>query len=242
MAETKTSGRTRAADQTPTARIRRRILASQNKFWHTSKIPGPESTIQHLLTQLNRDGELTHIRKGLYWRGTKTPLGMSPPPNDSLTIKIAKTATGIGPAGLSATNLLKLSTQIPRYSLIAVPNRAPTASGSVRFVSRAARTDRRTARLTSLEVALLEALEGWDRIIEIPMDEAWIKMSNLLTSKNLDAARLARAARTEPGSVRVRLAALLNESGYKEEAQKIPAADRRTVSAAKMDDFLNARK
>lgn len=240
MTNMKADGRTRGAAQTPVAKIRRRILASQNKFWHSSKLPGPESTIQHLLTQLDRDGELTHIRKGLYWRGTKTPLGMSPPPNDSLTNKITKTTNGIGPAGLSAANLLKLSTQIPRYSLIAVPNRAPTSSGSVKFVSRASRTDRRTARLTSHEVALLEALEGWDRIIEIPMDEAWIKMSKLLISKDLDATRLARAARTEPGSVRVRLSALLNDSGYKEEAKRIPTADRRTISGTRMSDFLNA--
>ena len=242
MTKMKEDGRIRGAAQTPAAKIRRRILASQNKFWHSSKLPGPESTIQHLLTQLDRDGELTHVRKGLYWRGTKTPLGMSPPPNDSLTNTIVKTANGIGPAGLSAANLLKLSTQVPRYSMIAVPHRAPTSLGSVTFVSRASRTDRRTARLTSHEVALLEALEGWDRIIEIPMDEAWIKMSKLLISKDLDAMRLARAARTEPGSVRVRLSALLNASGYKEEAKQIPTADRRTVAAARVSDFLNPQK
>lgn len=242
MTKIRVGSQTRAAGRNSAARIRRRILASQNKFWHTNRLAGPESTIQHLLTQLDRDGELTHIRKGLYWRGTKTPLGMSPPPNDSLTNKIAKTASGIGPAGLSAANLLKLSTQIPRYSLVAVPNRAPTSSGSVKFVSRASRTDRRTARLTSHEVALLEALEGWDRIIEIPMNEAWVKMSKLLISKDLDAARLARAARTEPGSVRVRLSALLSDSGYKEEAKRIPTADRRTVSGTRMSDFLNPQK
>ena len=242
MITTKSDTRSRTKGRTSAASLRRRILASQGKYWHASKLTGPESTIQHILTELERDGELIHIRKGLYWRGTKTPLGMSPPPGGSLTTKVAKTTNGIGPAGLSASNMLRLSTQIPRHSWIAVPNRAPTPTGTITFVSRAARTGRTSAKLTPLEVALLETLEGWDRIIEIPIDQAWKRMRTMLSSHEIDASRLAKAARTEPGLVRVRLSALLLSAGYEAEAKRIPKADRRTIACAKLSSLTSVSK
>lgn len=234
MTTSKLGIRSRTEGRASAASLRRRILASQGKYWHAGKLAGPESTIQHILTDLERDGELLHIRKGLYWRGTKTPIGMSPPPGGSLTTKIAKTTDGIGPAGLSASNMLSLSTQIPRHSWIAIPNRAPSSTGTIKFVSRAARKARVSAKLTPTEVALLETLEGWDQIIEIPIDQAWKRMRTILMSGEVDATRLAKAARTEPGLVRVRLSALLSSSGYEEDAKRIPSADRRTIASAQM--------
>ncbi|WP_006243293.1 hypothetical protein [Mycolicibacterium tusciae] len=56
---------------------RRSLLSSHNRFW-TADIDAPPSTAQHLLADLVTQGELRHIRKGLYWRGIKTPLGMAP--------------------------------------------------------------------------------------------------------------------------------------------------------------------
>ena len=242
MITDKLGTRSRTEGRISAASLRRRILASQGKYWHAGKLSGPASTIQHILTELERAGELIHLRKGLYWRGTKTPIGMSPPPSGSLTTKVAKTTNGIGPAGLSASNLLRLSTQIPKHSWIAIPNRAPTPSGTIKFVSRAARTGRASAKLTPLEVALLETLEGWDRIIEIPMEQAWKRMCTMLISNEIDASRLAKAARTEPGLVRVRLSALLSSSGFGDEAKRIPTADRRTVACAKLSSLASASK
>jgi hypothetical protein len=220
-------GARRAGPRSP----RDRILSSQDRFWRTNQISGPESTVQHLLAELTRADELVRVRKGLYWRGQSTPLGMSPPPVELLLSELVGTR-GVGPSGVSAANLLRLSTQIPRFHEIAVPCRPPVNTGPVKFVSRASRTRRRTARLTASEVALLETLDGWDRVIEIPMDEAWIRMRDLVASEQVSPTRLAQAAKTEPASVRARLAALLIAAGAPESAEAVPRTDPRTKSLA----------
>src|SRR3954454_11358664 len=111
------------------------IMRSCERFWAPSDLPGAESTVQHLLAELTRQGELRRVRRGLYWRGTKTPLGMSPPSTTALVARLAP-AKGSGPAGLSAANALRLSTQIPRRAQVAVPARAKRSTGAVEFVSR----------------------------------------------------------------------------------------------------------
>jgi hypothetical protein len=85
--------------------------------------------------------ELIRVRKGLYWRGVQTPLGMSPPHPDALVRELVG-SSAVGPAGLSAANALRLSTQVPRRAHVAVPARAPESTGLVRFVSRPTRTAR----------------------------------------------------------------------------------------------------
>lgn len=215
------------------ARTRELILGSTDRMWRPEDLSGPRSTAQHLLTELTRSGELRRVRKGLYWRGRKTPLGMSPPPPDAVISELAH-GRGVGPAGLSASHLLRLSTQVPRTSQVAVPARAPRGAGPISFVSRAARTGRRSAALTAAEVALLETLDGWTRVIEVPLPEAWDRLGDLLRNDpSIRPDRLARAARTEPGPVRVRLAALLEQSGFAELAHTVPGADPRTEKATR---------
>lgn len=51
---------------------RRSLLSSHNRFWKTADIDAPPSTVQHLLADLVTQGELRHIRKGLYWRHQDT--------------------------------------------------------------------------------------------------------------------------------------------------------------------------
>ena len=145
-----TSSATRLRDRQTPVRERRRVLRSHNRFWRPEDIAGSLSTKKHLLAALVEDGELRHIRRGLYWRGTRTPLGMSPPPTDALIRELAPGA-GVGPAGLYAANLLRLSTQVPRRAEIAVPMRAPQSLGSVKFVARPARSARVKAGLSPTE-------------------------------------------------------------------------------------------
>lgn len=220
---TRTHGATRA--------MRKRVLSSKSRFWRPSDLDGPESTVQHLLQQLVSEGELRHVRRGLYWRGTKTPLGMSPPPPD-LLIGAVTDVRGVGPAGLSAANELRLSTQLPRRSHVAVPGRAPKDLGGVTFLSRKSRTGRSSAALSRLEVAILEALESWESVLEVPPSQAWSTLAGLLADGTVRSDRLAKAARTEPASVRVRLTALLMATGHPEEAKRVPSADKRTVTTA----------
>jgi hypothetical protein len=210
---------------------RQRILASRHRFWRPTELSGPASTVQHLLAALTDDGELRRVRRGLYWRGVKTPLGMSPPPTDDLLHALVPGA-GVGPAGMSAANALRLSTQVPRAAEVAVPQRAPAEGGMLRFVSRAARTARLAAGLRPAEVALLEVLDSWDRVVEIPQAEAWARLVAMLKSGATRPERLAQAGRTEPGAARARLRQLLEASGYAELSERVPAPDRRTAAAA----------
>lgn len=213
-----------------TAKSRAKILRSRNQFWKPDQLPGASSTVQHLLTDLTKAGELRHVRKGLYWRGTQTPLGMSPPPAEALAAHIAP-AKGAGPAGLSAANMLRLSTQVPRKTQVAVPSRATRPTKTIEFVARPSRTCRRTADLNKIEVAVLEVL-GDLSTSELSPRETWARLTEVIRSANVRPDRLAKAAKTEPGTVRARLAELMRDGGYEKWAATIGAADRRVQQRA----------
>jgi len=156
---------------------------------------------------------------------------MAPPPTDALVGELAP-GPGVGPAGLYAANLLRLSTQVPRRAQVAVPSRAPESLGNIRFVTRSARSGRLKAGLDPAEVALLEVLGSWESTIELPAAEAWARLLELLSSGAARAKRLAQAGRTEPASTRARLRELLRAHGRDDLAEQVPAADRRTMAAA----------
>jgi hypothetical protein len=210
---------------------RRSIFASRNRFWRTSDMDTAPSTTQRLLAELVAQGELRHIRKGLYWRGIKTPLGMALPTPDALATELVG-RKGIGPAGLSAANALRLSTQIPRRAEYAVVGRPPTGGPMVHFVDRSARRGRAERALNSTEVAALEVLDGWDRVIETGPGEAMERLTGLITSGVIDPDRLAGASDTESGSARARLRHLLHRAGRADLADKMSAADPRVEAKA----------
>jgi hypothetical protein len=211
--------------------LRKSLLDSRDRFWRTSEIDAPASTVQHLLADLVSQGELHHIRKGLYWRGTRTPLGMSPPPPQALAVQLIGTP-GIGPAGLSAANALRLSTQVPRRAEYAVPARPPADAEALHFVNRSSRRRRADYELGPTEVAALEVLDGWDRIIETGPSLAMGRLGELIATGKLDAGQLAAAGDTEPGAARARLRHLLRHAGRAELAEKVAATDPRTEARA----------
>jgi hypothetical protein len=207
------------------AEVRERVLASRDRFWHPDDFGdrSPDAVAQ-ALSRLTRDGQLSRIRRGLYWRGTSTRLGMAPPPPGRLAREIAGRTWGTGPAGLSAALALGLSTQVPRHETIAVPTRAPRSPAGLRLVSRAASTRRRTERLSPAEVALLEVLRAWDVLVESPADEAASRITDLVDSGVIRTDRLTRAAATEPPLVREGLRGLLESAGRPEAAASVPRA------------------
>lgn len=217
---------------TQRARSTARILRSSNRFWRFTDFPDASaSAAQHLLSDLADRGELVRVRKGLYWRGVHTPLGMSPPSIDALVREMTG-SSGVGPAGLSAANALRLSTQVPRRSQVAVPARAPASPGPVRFVSRPTRMGRVKARLTPTDVAMLETLADWESVVEVSTLEGWATLRGMLEDDGNMAQRLAQASSTEPGGVRARLAALLSAAGRHDLCDQVPEVDPRTRAAA----------
>src|ERR1700758_200888 len=140
------------AEASVAAGVREKVIACHDCFWRPSDFSGSPEAVAKTLSRLTAAGELRRVRRGLYWRGTPTRLGMSPPSPARLAEEVVG-GPGIGPAGLSAALELGLATQVPRYDLIAVPGRVPRNPGTARLVSRAASTKRRSERLRSAEVA-----------------------------------------------------------------------------------------
>jgi hypothetical protein len=214
------------------ARVRERVLASRNRFWRPGEFGEySPSAVTRALGRLARSGDLRRVRRGLYWRGTPTPLGMAPP-SASYLAKTLAPSKGSGPAGLSAALLLGLSTQVPRREAIAVLARAPESTGALRFVSRTAATGRKSAALKPAEVALLEVLRDWDALVESPADEAKRRIASLMGSGDIRPDRVAMASSTEPAPVRERLRGLLDDIGKPELAAKVlPPRGRRLALA-----------
>ena len=208
----------------PVARdVRTKVLRSRERFWRPEDFAGSPDAVAKALSRLAHAGELQRVRRGLYWRGENTRLGMAPPSPDRLVPEVVA-AAGTGPAGWSAGLALGLSTQVPRHETIAVPGRAPRNPGTVRFVSRAASVKRRDERLRPIEVALLEVLRDWDVLVEVPLDVATGHITALVDEGTLRLDRIVRASATEPPRVRERLRRLLDAIGRPDDAGAVRPA------------------
>lgn len=208
--------------------VRKRVLRSRERFWHPEDFAGSPEAVAKALSRLTHAGELRRVRRGLYWRGAPTRLGMAPPPSDRFVHEVLNTP-GAGPAGWSAALALGLSTQVPRHETIAVPGRAPRDPGNVWFVSRAASAKRRDERLRSPEVALLEVLRDWNTLVEVPTEEAVERIGNLAKAGTLRLDRIARASSTEPPRVRERLRRLMDALGRSGDGEGIRPARSESV-------------
>lgn len=203
--------------------VRKKVLRSSGRFWRPEDFPGSPDAVAKVLSRLTAAGEIRRVRRGLYWRGEPTRLGMAPPPPDRIVGEVV-TATGTGPARWTAALALGLSTQVPRHETIAVPGRAPRNSGSVRFVSRAASLKRRDERLRPTEVALLEVLRDWETLVEVPFDIAIKRVASLVESGAIRLDRVVRASATEPPLVRERLRRVLEAIDRPSEAAAVRPA------------------
>lgn len=208
---------------TVAAEVRQRVLRSRDRFWRPEDFAGSPEAVAQALSRMVRTGELRRVRRGLYWRGSPTRLGMAPPPLGRLAGEVV-TGPGSGPAGWSAALVLGLSTQVARREAIAVPARAPRDPGPVHFVSRAAATKRRDERLRPTEVALFEVLRDWDRLVEVPASDAVDRIARLAETGEVRLDRLARASATEPPRARERFRRLLGAIGHPEMADAVRPA------------------
>jgi hypothetical protein len=207
------------------SKVRNEIIASGERFWSPADFDGPPSAVAQTLSRMVRAGEIRRMRRGLYWHGTQTRLGMAPPPSSLFAHEIID-GPGIGPAGRSAALELGLSTQVPRRDTFAIPARSPRVGGSIHLVSRAASYKRRDENLRPGEVALLEVLREWGALVQISDDDALEKVGNFIETGALRPVRIARAADTEPPRVRERLRWLFDELGRSALANTIRPARR----------------
>ncbi len=202
--------------------VRDRVLRSRNRFWRPTDFDGSRDAVEQALRRLVDSDDLTHPRRGLYWRGTKTPIGMAPPPAALLAKAVVTESRGMGPAAASAANALGLSTQIPRLPVFAVPTRIPeSVPSAIALVSRAACRARVTVNPRAAEVALLEVLRDWNALVETDDAEAKRVVRSHFARGALRPDVLAKVAGTEPAPVPERLAELLADCGYEQAAATV---------------------
>ena len=215
------------------ATVRQQVVGGGERLWRIEDFGGSPSAVNNELRRLVRRGELERVRRGVYWRGKKTRFGMVSAPHDASVRTVVGGTEAIGATGWHATNLLGLSTQVAPIEALAVTRRAPEGLNKVKVTTRAARSGRRDAKLTGLEVTILEALDGWERYIEADATTALDRFADLFRNGGVRVDRLVRASRTEPPAVRERLRAVLAHAGYTREAERVPRArDHRTRARA----------
>jgi hypothetical protein len=214
------------------SQIRRRVLRSRDRFWRTEDFAGSPPAVNTELSRLADAGELERVRRGVYWRGRKTRFGTTVPPPVAALRELVSSEEAVGAAGWYATNLLGLSTQVAPQPVVAVTTRSPTGLPGVKVIDRSARVGRREAHLNQTEVTLLEALDGWDKYVELDHAAALARFVEILRGADIRLPRLVQAARTEAPRVRERLREALRHGGCTSEAERVPPARGRARPSA----------
>lgn len=191
---------------------------ARRRFFEPSDFAAPVAAADRALCRLETEGELVRVRKGLYWRGRKTILGMAPPSTAQVLAYLLEDVT-YGPSSYSAANLLGLTSQVPARETVAVTGRPPRDLDAVRFTQRSGRRGRNRQRLNAAEIAVLEVLEDWDDLVEVPAAVATNRLRTLIDRGAIRPDALVRAAATEPAVVRDGLARV----GIAEPAASAPA-------------------
>ncbi len=189
-------------------RIREEVhTAPPGTFWRTDHIEGPRPAVHTALHRLAKDGELVRLRRGLYWKGTRSRYGKGHP--SRLESALAAAGPGAGPTGWAAANLLALSTQVPAVPEVAVLGNPPTGIPGVRFRTRS-NLERRL--LDPHGIALLEVLRNWPDHTGGDWNKLTQVVGSLSRSGNLDPVVFEAVARNEPStSVRSLIGRALHE-------------------------------
>ena len=185
------------------------VCQARQRFFETDDFAGSRTAVDRTLSRLEAGGELLRVRKGLYWRGSKSRFGMTRPLPSQIVSHILK-GMSYGMSSFSAANALGLSSQVPAVMTIAVAGGAPRDLENllIRFVARSGRRGQARQHLRAEEFALLEVLPEWEDLVELDLDAAQRRIMTLVQQGSLRPAVLARAARAESGSVRDGLARL----------------------------------
>jgi Family of unknown function (DUF6088) len=170
----------------------------------------PITAVAPALSRLAARGEIKRVRKGIYYAPRRTVLGEVPP--DPVVVGEAATRGRAYPAGMTAANILGLTTQVPARVELAVEEKDPLDLPGVAFRPRTG-TDRRG--LTRNEAALLEVLRDIRGSSDL---SAAATIRRLLKVVGNDEARrrILRAAAGEPPRVRAMVGALAEEAGAEE--------------------------
>jgi len=168
------------------------------------------------LSRLAEQGVIQRVRKGLYYVPKATLLGTSRPSEPAVVQKVLDYRAR--PTGLTAANVLGLTTQLParpEYAAYAVVAPAGLETARLRMRPRA-----RAVELEARDAALLEFIRDRGRFGELGAEETYARLRSLLAgggsatkpaTRRLQ--RLRDAALLEPPRVRAILGALMVTAG-----------------------------
>lgn len=196
------------------ALVRGRVDRGKSRYWkHDDFDDLPAAAVATELSRLARDGLLERVAKGVYYRPRETSLGPSLPAASAVA---TQTLTApLHPAGLSAANVLGLTTQNPGRAEYATPAAGPPSAlrGAV------VHTGRPSARagLSAEDGAILETLRERARSSDLSPEKTVRRLLELLADEQRFLA-LAEVALSEPPRVRAMLGAIGQQLGMPERA------------------------
>ena len=141
-------------------------------FIRVTDIEGSRTAVESAFSRLATTGTITRVRKGLYWKGTPTAMGMSSPRIEEVALELG--GPGAGPSGVAAAHWLGLTSQVPSTYLSSVPRRVPKPWGRIRFTQRP--VERLLRALTPSEVAVLEVLRDGPSVVEF----GWVRFAEVV--------------------------------------------------------------
>lgn len=187
--------------------VRERVNRGGARIWkHADFKDLPPAAVAQALSRLARKGVVQRVAKGVYYHPEPTSFG---PSIASSTAIAAGTLTApVHPSGLTAANVLGLSTQNPYRTEFATT--APGPPSALRdFVVRTGRPAERE-NLSAEEGAILEVLRQRAESSDLSPDQTAGRILRLLADEDRFR-RLARTALAEPPRVRAMLGALGEE-------------------------------
>lgn len=201
------AGKAQTSSRSASAAIRERVARGGQRLWkHSDFHDLPPGAVAQALSRLAREGALERVAKGVYYRSEPTSFGPSIP--SSAAVAAETLSAPVHPSGLSAANVLGMSTQNPHRGEFATS--APAAPWALR--NALVHTGRPPARaeLTAEEGAILEFLRQRGVYSDLPPDDTAERLRRLLADDERFR-RLVRAAPAEPPRVRAMLGALGEE-------------------------------
>ena len=207
--------------------VRSRILrGGGDRLWTYADFPRLDRmAVAAALSRLARAGDITRIRRGVYYRPKGTRFGASrPDPATLVDAVLRQRGTRWVLSGPGEYNRLGLTTQVASAVTRATGSRVPRAPVPGVAVYTAERPLGRQRGIRPAERTALDALRDVTRIPDASPGEVLRRLKALLRSRQLDFARLARFARAEPPRVRALLGALGTDLRAEGAARSVPAS------------------
>jgi hypothetical protein len=221
-------------EQSAAKTLRERVDQGGARLWkHADFEDLPPGAVAQTLSRLARQGVLQRVAKGVYYHPEPTSFG--PSVASSTAVAAGTLAAPLHPSGLTAANLLGLSTQNPYRTEFATT--APSPPRALReFLVHVGRPPER-GDLSTEEGAILEVLRQRAESSDLSPDETAERLLRLLADEDRFK-QLTRAALAEPPRVRAMLGALGQELDM---PSRLLAQLRRSLNPLSRFDFGRLR-